>query len=106
MRTLLMRLRYTSSGQEQSLRTGIDAALQARRLIDVDNPTVEGLQTLLLLSQAFYAYGLGKKAYMTFCKHHSGVEMIQLTMTSKLCCHDSRSRLVPRSSFQDECRAR
>ena len=52
---------------EQSLRTGLDAALQARQLIDVDNPTVEGLQTLLLLSQAFYAYGLGKKAYMTFC---------------------------------------
>lgn len=52
---------------EQSLRTGLDAALQARRMIDVDNPTVEGLQALLLLSQAFYAYGLGKKAYMTFC---------------------------------------
>ena len=52
---------------EQSLRTGLDAALQARRMIDVDNPTVEGLQTLLLLSHAFYAYGLGKKAYMTFC---------------------------------------
>ncbi|QQK44889.1 Fungal specific transcription factor, putative [Penicillium digitatum] len=61
-------VRYTTShGQmEQSLRTGLDAALQARQLIDVDNPTVEGLQTLLLLSQAFYAYGLGKKAYMTF----------------------------------------
>lgn len=52
---------------EQSLRMGIDAALQARRMIDVDNPTIEALQTLLLLSQAFYAYGLGKKAYMTFC---------------------------------------
>ncbi|KAJ5608327.1 hypothetical protein N7537_004946 [Penicillium hordei] len=61
-------VRYTTlPGQvEQSLRTGLDAALQARRMIDVDNPTVEGLQTLLLLSQAFYAYGLGKKAYMTF----------------------------------------
>ncbi|KAJ5881721.1 uncharacterized protein N7529_000393 [Penicillium soppii] len=60
--------RYTTSlGQvEQSLRTGLDTALQARRMIDVDNPTVEGLQTLLLLSQAFYGYGLGKKAYMTF----------------------------------------
>lgn len=52
---------------DQSLRTGLDAALQARAMIDVDNPTVEALQTLLLLSQAFYAYGMGKKAYMTFC---------------------------------------
>jgi hypothetical protein len=37
-------------------------------MINVDNPTVEGLQTLLLLSQAFFAFGLGKKAYMTFCR--------------------------------------
>jgi hypothetical protein len=63
-----MSCRYTHVGQpEQSLRVGLDAALQARRMIDVDNPTIEGLQTLLLLSQAFFAYGLGKKAYMTFC---------------------------------------
>jgi hypothetical protein len=64
-----MRDRYTHVGQpEQSLRIGLDAALQARRIIDVDNPTIEGLQSLLLLSQAFFAYGLGKKAYMTFCR--------------------------------------
>ncbi|KAJ5813961.1 uncharacterized protein N7503_000711 [Penicillium pulvis] len=63
-----MTLRYTHTiGQpEQSLHMGLDAALQARRMVDVDNPTVEALQTLLLLSQAFFAYGMGKKAYMTF----------------------------------------
>ncbi|CAG8918458.1 unnamed protein product [Penicillium salamii] len=68
MAILAIASRYTTSpGQvEQSYRSGLDAALQARRLIDVDNPTIEGLQTLLLLSQAFFAYGLGKKAYMTF----------------------------------------
>ncbi|KAJ5144040.1 uncharacterized protein N7515_002827 [Penicillium bovifimosum] len=61
-------IRYTSSPgpAEQSMRAGVDAALQARRMVDVDNPTLEGLQTVLLLSQAFYAYGLSKKAYMTF----------------------------------------
>ncbi|KAJ5542075.1 hypothetical protein N7535_004494 [Penicillium sp. DV-2018c] len=61
-------IRYTTSPGpvEQSIRTGVDVALQARRMVDVDNPTLEGLQTVLLLSQAFYAYGLGKKAYMTF----------------------------------------
>ncbi|KAJ5653426.1 hypothetical protein N7490_000429 [Penicillium lividum] len=63
-----MTSRYTHTiGQpEQSLHMGLDAALQARRMVDIDNPTVEALQTLLLLSQAFFAYGLGKKAYMTF----------------------------------------
>jgi hypothetical protein len=68
-----METRYTTAlGQaEHSLHTGLDEALQARRMIDVDNPTIEGLQTLLLLSQVFYAHGLGKKAYMTFCMFSS-----------------------------------
>jgi hypothetical protein len=52
---------------ESSLRIGLEQALQARRAVDSDNPTVEGLQTLLLLSQVFFAYGLSKKAYMTLC---------------------------------------
>lgn len=34
-------------------------------MIDIDQPSIENLQTLLLLSQTFYAYGCGKKAYMT-----------------------------------------
>lgn len=49
------------------MRAGLDSALQARRMVDLDDPTIESLQTLLLLSQAFFAFGLGKKAYMTFC---------------------------------------
>lgn len=65
--TFLHRYVHAVGQPEHSLRMGLDAALQARRMIDVDNPTVEGLQSLLLLSQAFFAYGLGKKAYMTFC---------------------------------------
>lgn len=48
------------------MRAGLDSALQARRLVDLDDPTIDGLQTLLLLSQTFFAFGLGKKAYMTF----------------------------------------
>ncbi|KAB8214121.1 hypothetical protein BDV33DRAFT_196374 [Aspergillus novoparasiticus] len=43
---------------------GLDYARQARRLVDIDDPSIEGLQTLLLLSQTFFAYGYGKKAYM------------------------------------------
>lgn len=35
-------------------------------MVDVDHPCIESVQTLLLLSQAFLGYGLGKKAYMTF----------------------------------------
>ncbi|KAJ5570438.1 uncharacterized protein N7459_009868 [Penicillium hispanicum] len=63
---ITLRYIHTTGQSEQSLRLGLDAALQARRMVDVDSPTIEGLQTLLLLSQAFFAYGLGKKAFMTF----------------------------------------
>lgn len=58
---------HTSGNAGGPLRTGLDIALQARRMVEMDDPTIEGLQTLLLLSQAFFAYGLGKKAYMTLC---------------------------------------
>jgi hypothetical protein len=44
----------------------LDYALQARRMVDIDQPTMDGLQALLLLSQTYFAHGLGKKAYMTF----------------------------------------
>lgn len=36
-------------------------------MVDIDNPSIEGLQTSLLLTQAFFAHSFGKKAYMTFC---------------------------------------
>ncbi|KAJ5238609.1 hypothetical protein N7468_003228 [Penicillium chermesinum] len=59
---------YCSTGvtAEQSIRAGLDTSLHVRRMVDLDNPTIDGLQTLLLLSQAYFAYGLSKKAYMTF----------------------------------------
>lgn len=43
----------------------LEYARQARRMVEADQPSLENLQTLLLLSQTFYAYGCGKKAYMT-----------------------------------------
>ncbi|KAL4889673.1 type I 3-dehydroquinase-domain-containing protein [Aspergillus ambiguus] len=55
-------LRYTAPNPHPQ---GLDYARQARRLVDIDSPSTEGLQTLLLLSQTFFAYGHGKRAYMT-----------------------------------------
>lgn len=57
-------LRYTAPTSPSQ---GLDYARQARRSVDADNPSTEGLQALLLLSQTFFAYGHGKKAYMTLC---------------------------------------
>ena len=69
MKSYILYFRYAQSaeGQEGSTRIGLEYALKARQEIDIDNPTIEGLQTLLLLSMVFFAYGLGKKTYMTIC---------------------------------------
>ncbi|KAL2836244.1 type I 3-dehydroquinase-domain-containing protein [Aspergillus pseudoustus] len=55
-------LRYTTANPPPG---SLEYARQARRMVDIDQPSIENLQTLLLLSQTFYAYGCGKKAYMT-----------------------------------------
>lgn len=41
-----------------------DYASRARNEIDIDEPSVDALQSLLLLVTAFTAAGKGKKAYM------------------------------------------
>lgn len=63
----LFRYNQSSEGQEGSTRVGLEYALKARQEIDTDNPSIDSLQTLLLLSMVFFAYGLGKKTYMTLC---------------------------------------
>lgn len=59
-------LRYAPSppGYNSSLRSAQENAYAARQAVDVDEPTIEDLQTLLILSMAFYSLGKGKKAYM------------------------------------------
>lgn len=41
-----------------------DYAQRARTELDIDDPSVDTIQTLLLLKIAFTASGKGKKAYM------------------------------------------
>lgn len=51
-------------GQEAAARLSDDYAERARRCINVDEPSTDCLQGLLLLSVAFIASGKDKKAYM------------------------------------------
>jgi hypothetical protein len=41
-----------------------DYASRSRAEVDIDDPSIDTLQTLLLLEIAFKASGRGKKAYM------------------------------------------
>lgn len=55
---------------EQPSRPGLEYALRVRHMVDIDNPSIDGLQALLLLSQTFFVHNYGKKTYMTFSTGH------------------------------------
>ncbi|EMT63593.1 hypothetical protein FOC4_g10013829 [Fusarium odoratissimum] len=52
------------SGYQAAANLSEDLAARARREINTDEPSIDGLQALLLLVSAFTATGKGKKAYM------------------------------------------
>jgi hypothetical protein len=58
--------RYTThpSGYHAAVRLSEDYALRARTELDIDEPSIDCLQALLLLAIAFTASGQGKKSYM------------------------------------------
>ncbi|KAF2117760.1 fungal-specific transcription factor domain-containing protein [Lophiotrema nucula] len=51
-------------GYNTAVRVGQEYARRARMELDIDEPSIESLQALLLLSQASYQTGKGKKTYM------------------------------------------
>ncbi|KAI4851282.1 hypothetical protein E4T44_02227 [Aureobasidium sp. EXF-8845] len=51
-------------GHNAAVRHSEDCAVRARNLTDIDDPTIENVQVLLLLSNAFFQAGKGKKSYM------------------------------------------
>ncbi|KAI1142539.1 hypothetical protein F5Y05DRAFT_230169 [Hypoxylon sp. FL0543] len=52
------------AGYQTAIKLSEDYALRSRSEIDTDEPSIDALQTLLLLVTAFTALGRGKKAYM------------------------------------------
>lgn len=69
--TYMYRYAIHPSGYHAAVRTSEDYALRARAEVDIDDPSMDTLQTLLLLEIAFKASGKGKKAYMMLgmCSH-------------------------------------
>lgn len=55
------------NGYHAAVRLSEDYAIKARAELDIDDPSIDNLQTLLLLALAFIALGKGKKAYMLLC---------------------------------------
>ncbi|EDO02370.1 hypothetical protein SS1G_04846 [Sclerotinia sclerotiorum 1980 UF-70] len=61
-------IRYTShpNGYFAAVRLSEDYAHRARTEVDIDEPSIDTLQALLLLAISYTASGRGKKAYMMF----------------------------------------
>jgi hypothetical protein len=51
-------------GYSTAVRIGQEYARRARLEVDIDEPSIESLQTLMLLSEASFQAGKGKKAFM------------------------------------------
>jgi hypothetical protein len=51
-------------GYSVAVQAGHEYARRARMELDIDEPSIEALQTLILLSQAMFQAGRGKKAYI------------------------------------------
>ncbi|RDW92388.1 hypothetical protein BP5796_01782 [Coleophoma crateriformis] len=84
--------RYTShpDGYHAAVRMSEDYAARARTEVDLDDPSIEALQALLLLSVSFTASGKGKKAYMTLA---NGIAMaIALEFHREI---DPKARITP-----------
>jgi hypothetical protein len=62
--------RYASQfgGYTNAVRAGNEYARRSRQNLDIDEPCIETMQALLLLSQASFQAGRGKKSYMYLCK--------------------------------------
>jgi len=79
-------------------------AKRSRAELDIDDPSMDTLQTLLLLEIAFKAAGKGKKAYMMLGRFQV-LLIVGLTLTALSewyrngCC----ARATPRNRYQDTC---
>lgn len=51
-------------GYNAAVRVGQEYARRARLELDIDEPSIEALQTLMLLAQASFQTGKGKKTFM------------------------------------------
>ncbi|CAK7267861.1 hypothetical protein SEPCBS119000_002766 [Sporothrix epigloea] len=84
--------RYTPhpNGYLAAVRLGEQYAMHARAEMDVDEPSIDCLQTLLLLALAFVASGKGKKAFMLLSTAIGMAVALELHREM-----DSRARILP-----------
>lgn len=86
-------------GYSSAVQIGRQYTKQARAELDIDEPSIETLQTLLLLSQAMYQEGRGKKSYMYLCEMLMVYVYIHRLMFASICNkYGLRIEPTPRAS--------
>lgn len=73
-------------GYNAAVRTGAEYARRARLEIDIDEPSIEALQTLMLLSQASFQLGKGKKTFMLLSTTTTPPATVQIANTRPRRC--------------------
>lgn len=69
------------NGYHAAVRLSEEYAGKARAEVNIDEPSVETLQALLLLTVSFIALGNGKKAYMLLGESADAVEAMELILS-------------------------
>jgi len=66
----ILKFRFTPHprGYQCAVKLSEEFAAKSRHELDVDEPSIDALQALILLVLAFTTAGKGKKAYMLMCK--------------------------------------
>lgn len=96
--------RYTAhpNGYHAAVRLSEDYALRARTELDIDDPSIDTLQALLLLAVAFTASGQGKKAYMMLGAYTLRSRDSLANLSSERHWDGNGSGVAPRSRPEDQ----
>lgn len=74
-------------GYNAAVRTGSEYARRARLELDIDEPSIEALQTLMLLAQASFQLGRGKKTFMLLSTTPVSSAHAQTANVKSRCCN-------------------
>jgi hypothetical protein len=90
-------------GYDAAVRIGLEYSRRSRLELDIDEPSIEALQTLMLLSQASFQLGKGKKTFMLLSTH-CGMAALSSTNSNSRCCHEhgSCARSPPRTATRHQ----
>lgn len=75
-------------GYNAAVRIGAEYAQRSRMELDIDEPSIEALQTLMLLSQASFQLGKGKRCFMLLSTTNNHLRDDRIADYNRRCCDE------------------